>query len=142
MKPAPINLLDYFATEIALTANPEFDANHPLEFRAGDFVAEPTVLRSPSGAIERRWQVSLEIRHSLGEGVNYPYSYRVRLVGFFRAEDWLMAESEERTVRIHGASVLYGMAREIVRALTGRGPHRAVLIPTVSFYDPPPAVKG
>lgn len=137
MKPAPINLLDYFATDIALTANPGFDAKRGLEFKSADFNAEPTVLRSPTESIERRWQVSLEIRHAPGEGVNYPYAYRVRLVGFFKVEDWVALENEERTARIQGASVLYGMAREIVRALTGRGPHRPVLIPTVSFYDPP-----
>ncbi len=141
MKPAPINLLDYFATDIALRANPGFDGNRALEFKIGDFNAEPTVLRSPSESVERRWQVSLDIRYTPGEGVNYPYAYRVHLVGFFKVEDWVALENEERTVRIHGASVLYGMAREIVRALTGRGPHRPVLIPTVSFYDPPSAIK-
>lgn len=138
MKPAPINLLDYFATDIALTANPGFDANRALEFKIGDFNAEPTVLRSPTELVERRWQVTLDIRYASGESVNYPYAYRVRLVGFFKVEDWVALENEERTARIHGASVLYGMAREIVRALTGRGPHRPILIPTVSFYDPPP----
>ena len=141
MKPAPISLLDYFATDIALNANPAFDAARPLELRTGDFAATPTVLHSPVDNTERRWQVALEIKQLVGEGVNYPYAYRLVLVGFFRVEMGVPSEHEERTVRIHGASVLYGMAREIVRAFTGRGPHRAVLIPTVSFYDPPPAPK-
>ncbi|MFA6959389.1 MAG: hypothetical protein WC205_01405 [Opitutaceae bacterium] len=137
MKAAPITLLDYCATDLSFTANREFAQERPVDFRMEDFAATPTVQLSPRDNEPRRWQLTLEIKHTPVVGCNFPYAYRLVLVGFFRAEDSVTSANEERTVRIHGASVLYGMGREIVRAVTGRGPHRAVLIPTVSFYDPP-----
>jgi preprotein translocase subunit SecB len=139
MKTAPVTLLEYFVSDLSFTANREYAMDKPLEYRAGDFGATPSVLRSPTAIEQRRWQVSLEIKHVPPAGCNFPYAYRVVLTGFFRAEPDVAPENEERMVRIQGASVLYGMGREIVRAMTGRGPHRPVLLPTVSFYDPPPA---
>lgn len=138
MKAAPITLLEYFATDLSLTANRDFRADQATDFQPAHFSAEPTVLHSPTDTDARRWQVTLDLKHVPAANCNFPYAYRVVLVGYFRAESWVTTENEERTIRVHGASVLYGMGREIVRAMTGRGPHRPVLVPTVSFYDPPP----
>jgi preprotein translocase subunit SecB len=135
MKEAAVGLLDYFATDLALTTNRTFKREAQVEFKESEYVVEVSV--APSEGAEqkdRRWQVTLEVRHQPGPETNFPYSYRVVLVGQFTVATWAATE-EERTVRIHGASVLYGMAREIVRVLTGRGPYRPVLIPTVSFYE-------
>ena len=142
MKAAPITLLEYFATDLSFSATREFAPDKPIELRLEDFEAMPTVKFTPTEAEPRRWQVTLEIKHLPAGTANFPYSYRVVLVGFFRAEASVAPGNEERTIRIHGASVLYGMGREIVRALTGRGPHRPVLVPTVSFYDPPSVPAG
>ena len=142
MKAAPITLLEYCATDLSLAANRRFSSDKLIESRPEDFTAVPTVKSTPTDAEPRRWQVTLEIKHQPADTANFPYSYRVVLVGFFRAEASVAPGNEERTIRIHGASVLYGMGREIVRALTGRGPHRPVLVPTVSFYDPPSVPAG
>lgn len=32
--------------------------------------------------------------------------------------------------------MLFGAAREMIRALTSRGPHRAIIIPSTSFLPP------
>lgn len=136
MKEGIVTLLDYFATDLALSTNKAFSTEKPLEFESSEFVANVAVQKStlPEGA-ERRWQVSLDVCHQPATETNFPYSYRVALVGQFSLAPHVKAEDEERTVRIHGASVLYGMTREIVRVLTGRGPYRPVIIPTVSFYE-------
>ena len=135
MKPAPISLLEYFATDLALSANPNFAADKPTEVKEGEFGVEVKLQRASKDAGEHRWQVTLEIKHQAAPETNFPYAFRVVLVGFFSAASWVKPEDEERTVKIQGASVLYGMAREIVRAMTGRGPHRPVMLPTVSFYE-------
>lgn len=134
MKPAAVALIDYFATDLALATNRSFAADKPLQFKESEFVIDVSVKRT-DGTVEsdRRWQVTLDLRHQPGPETNFPYSFRVALVGQFTVATWAKTE-EERTVRIHGASVLYGMGREIVRVLTGRGPYRPVLIPTVNFY--------
>jgi preprotein translocase subunit SecB len=136
MKPSPISLIDYFATDLVLATNRAFSDNKKVEFIDAEFVVDVAVKRSDGSAeTDHRWQVVLEVRHQPSPATNFPYSYRVVLVGQFSVAASVMADEEERTVRIHGASVLYGMTREIVRVLTGRGPYRPVLIPTVSFYD-------
>lgn len=138
MKPSLISLVDYYATDLSFAANREYRPGEEVQFRAEDFTTVPLVQWVPTEEEPRRWQVTLEVKHEPIAGVNFPYGYRVVLVGFFHVDSAVAAEDEERFVRIQGASVLYGMAREIVRAVTGRGPHRPVLVPTVSFYDPPP----
>jgi preprotein translocase subunit SecB len=138
MKPAPVNLLEYFVTDLALSANPEFAADRSIETKEGDFDVRVRQQPAPREADDHRWQVTLEIIHQAAQGTNAPYAFRVVMVGFFKAEASVKPEDEERMVRIQGASVLYGMGREIVRAMTGRGPHRPVILPTVSFYEQKP----
>ncbi len=135
MKAAPITLVEYFATDLTLSANRNFAADKPTEVKPGEFVVEVMNQSVPTPDTNRRWQVTLEIKHQAAADTNFPYAFRLVLVGFFLVEDRVKTENEERTVKIHGASVLYGMAREITRAMTGRGPHRAVMLPTVSFYE-------
>lgn len=135
MKTAPIALLEYFVTDLALSANPDYTTEKPLETNDGDFAVKTHQQPAPKEADDHRWQVSIEIIHQAAKGTNFPYAFRVVVVGFFKCESWVKPEDEERTVKIQGASVLFGMAREIVRAMTGRGPHRPVILPTVSFYE-------
>lgn len=136
MKPSPISLIEYFATDLLLATNRAFQPDKPLQFFDADFsVAVNAVQNNDAPRNGNRWQVSVEVRHQPAPDTNFPYSYRVVLVGQFGVGPSVSDDNEERTVRIHGASVLYGMAREIIRALTGRGPYRPVIIPTVSFYE-------
>lgn len=142
MKPARISLIEYFATDLLLGTNPAFVPDQPVEFDDKDLVVVPTVKQNEKAPRDgTRWQVTLEVRHQPAPGVNFPYSYRVVLVGQFGISDNVTTEDEERFVRIQGASVLYGMTREIVRVLTGRGPYRPVILPTVNFYERKPTIE-
>lgn len=135
MKPAPISLLEYFATDLSFSANPNFAPDKPAEIKEGEFAVDARLQRIPKGTDERHWQLTLEIKHQAAPETNFPYSFRLVMVGFFNVASAVKPEDEERMTRIQGASVLYSMAREIVRAVTGRGPHRPVMLPTVSFYE-------
>lgn len=142
MKPAPVNLLEYFVTDLALSANPDFAPDRAIETKEGDFDVKIRQQPAPKAADDHRWQVTVEIIQQAAKGTNFPYAFRVVMVGFFKAESWVKPDDEERTVQIQGASVLFSMAREIVRAMTGRGPHRPVILPTVSFYEQKPASEA
>lgn len=143
MKLARINLIEYFATDLMLGTNNAFATDRPVQFEDKDLVVSVTAKKNETAPRDgRRWQVTLEIRHQPAPGVNFPYSYRVVLVGQFGVQDGVQSDDEERFVRIQGASVLYGMAREIVRALTGRGPYRPVILPTVNFYEQKPSAEA
>ena len=133
---APISLIDYFATDLSLATNHAFDPAKPLQFAESDlFIDVATKQNEQAPRDSNRWQVSLEVRHQPAPNANFPYSYRVVLLGQFGVAPTVQAADEERMVRVQGASMLYSMAREIVRALTGRGPYRPVILPTVSFYE-------
>lgn len=143
MKEGIVTLLDYFATDLVLSTNKGFSTEKPLKFELSEFLANVAVQKSTATeGTERRWQVTLDVGHQPAPETNFPYSYRVTLVGQFSIAPHVKAEDEERTVRIHGASVLYGMTREIVRVLTGRGPYRPVILPTVSFYEQKPTAPA
>ena len=135
MKPAPISLIEYFATDLAFSANPNFAPDKPTEMKESEFGVDVRLQRAPEVTEEHRWQLTLEIKCQTAPETNFPYSFRLVMVGFFSAASTVKPEDEERMVKIQGASVLYSMAREIVRAVTGRGPHRPVMLPTVSFYE-------
>jgi preprotein translocase subunit SecB len=142
MKPAAISLLEYFATDLVLGTNPSFRPDQPLQFEDKDLVIAVDAKQDATAPRNgKRWQVTLDVRHQPAADANFPYSYRVVLVGQFGVGENVKPEDEERWAKIHASSVLYGMAREIVRALTGRGPYRPVILPTVSFYEQGAAPK-
>ena len=99
------------------------------------FVCRPNFLPDPGNP--RHYQVSLTVKHPPNEGINYPYTFALVIVGFFEVREGYPQEGLERMVRITAPSLLYGVAREVVRAATGRGPFQPVIIPTVSFFEPP-----
>ena len=140
MKPAQISLIEYFATDLVLGTNHAFAPDKPVQFDNKDLHVDVSVRQNDKAPRDgNRWQVTIEIRHQPAPGVNFPYSYRVVLVGQFGISATVKPDDEERWVKVQGSSVLYGMAREIVRALTGRGPYRPVILPTLSFYEQKPS---
>jgi len=45
------------------------------------------------------------------------------------------AEKRAQLVQVTGASLAYGMAREVIANLTARGPHGTFLLPSISFLE-------
>jgi preprotein translocase subunit SecB len=135
MATPPLDLQNYFLTELQFSANKHFDPNKPLGAKQEHFACSPTFLPDPGNP--RHYQVALTVKHPPNESVNYPYTFALEIVGFFEVREGYPPEGLERMVRITAPSLLYGVAREVVRAATGRGPFPHVIIPTVSFFEPP-----
>lgn len=132
MKPSPLSLDNYFVTELIFSANKAYDPSQAGELKFDDLIVEPTCLNGEPDKHE--WQVGLRLRFQPKAEANYPYTFSLELVGFFRVLSLLPAESEERLVKTNASSMLYGAAREIIRAATSRGPYVAIILPSVSFY--------
>jgi len=60
------------------------------------------------------------------------------MIGFIRVADSVTEENIERFVRINGTSLIFSAAREIIRAVTSRGPFQPLLLPTVTFWEAKP----
>jgi preprotein translocase subunit SecB len=134
MKPAPIQLTDYFLTDLHVSANPKFDSKQdvPLEFKHFEVVLEA----APVAEEKRDWQVSLKLRHQPPAEANIPYRFSAEMVGKFIVHPTYPEGRIERFVKTNGASMLFGALREIIRATTARGPYPPLILPSTSFYEP------
>jgi preprotein translocase subunit SecB len=142
MKQSPLQLLDYWVDYIEVRANPNFDSSKEIEIlvQSIDLVAEVSEIKIDDAHFAgTAWQVSLRIEQPLPEGKNLPYSYKLDIAGLVAAHPGLKDEQLKRAVEVNGPSMLFGSAREIIRAATSRGRHAPVIIPSTNFFSPAPA---
>ena len=85
----------------------------------------------PNG--ESRYSVDLTLTAGPREGhSDFPYRLKIQLLGIFDGRD-LPEEKREALVAVNGASMLYGVAREVLLSLTSRSVGGPVMLPTVEF---------
>lgn len=138
MKHSPLQLVRYLAPEIAMSANSAFNPAKPIEAGTDQLAVQAVVAqqKAPDNFQGRSWVIEMSITQTIKEGQNFPYTFKLALVGLFLCHDGKLAnEIEERFVRTNGSSILYATARELVRSLTTLGPWGQVLLPTASFYE-------
>jgi preprotein translocase subunit SecB len=124
--------------EISCTANEQYDPAKPFEIDTSLFVVkvQPCRQEQPGGQTQHLWSVQMTVSQELKAGQNFPYHFKIVLFAFFSCSPDVPPDfDEERYVRINGSSILYGAAREVVRAMTSRGPWGELIVPTLSFYD-------
>jgi preprotein translocase subunit SecB len=138
MKPAPIYLNNYFITELSITARESFDSEKEINAKMEEFNVQEEVQKIENKDLDGSfWQVVLTVSQQPAAESNFPYEFRIVIVGLFElfAKE-LSEDKQEKIIRINGSSMLYGSVREIIKANTGRGPYESVVVPTVSFYEP------
>lgn len=144
MKLSPLDLYQYFVTAVSCTANPEYNADKPMETDSDQLAVKTSVTRTDvedNGRIG--WAIDLNLVCQPAPKRNYPYSYSIHIVGLLTSPAKVPeGVDDEKLVRVNGCSLLYGIAREIVRGQTAAGPWGEVLIPTVSFVESRQEEKG
>ena len=139
MTPAPLQLLDYWATSLRMEACPEYDAEKETGLHLDSITVQSEVRRieSPEGAgFGTRWIVGLSVEQIPCSEANIPYTFAVSLQGIVLAlPGGPEGEKLELVVKANGPAMLFGVAREMIRAVTGRGPNPAVIIPSTNFID-------
>ncbi len=139
MKLAPIQLEGYFLTEVNCQVNPQFKADKETKFAERDLEVGTGI--HPIKGRPNRWQVSLNIKLQPSAEANSPYSFGMNLIGVVC---WVGPEQPEDKIgtllRTNGPSMLYGVAREMGRDLTARGPFPPLVLPSVSFIPDAPGV--
>ena len=145
MKPAPLQLLDYWANSISMEACPEFDPSSDTTLDLESISVRHSVkqLESPDPEDKgSQWLVGLAIDQAPCDSANIPYTFSVELQGVVLALPGGPAgEKLERAINANGPAMLFGAAREMIRAATGRGPHKAVIIPSTNFLPPLSALQ-
>jgi len=139
MRSSPLQLLRYFVEEISCNSNPDYDPEKDFDFLEDQFRVDTTVAPTELDTEheDNSWMVQMSLRQQIGPNQNFPYDFKLSIVGFFLCTSNLPnGWSPEYFVKVNGSSLLYGVAREIVRATTARGPWSDVIVPTLSFYEP------
>src|SRR5260370_6646928 len=80
-----------------------------------------------------RYVVSLTVTLAACDQKPPPYVGEVQVIGFFQVDPELSADKQAQIASVNAASILYGVAREMIANVTARGPWPAVTPPCVTF---------
>ncbi|MDQ8196306.1 protein-export chaperone SecB [Coraliomargarita sp. SDUM461004] len=135
LKPSPLQLISQDTLEVAIKASKAGDA-----FGSGNIAVDREVEQSAEDP--NRWTVMLDVTLQAVEGeAAPPYTGHIKLLGFYKVHEDYRGDSD-RLIRITGASMLYGAAREMVSYITARSPNGMLTLPSISFYEEAPAKKA
>ena len=130
---SPVECKNYVVLEAHMEVNKDFDTEKPLELVLSDLEIQHSLHQGEDKPNEGIVRVHVEMKHD--QKKNVPYHVRVHLAGNFAIAAAFPAEKKEMFLKTNGASILFGVARELVRDLTSRGPHNQILLPTISFAE-------
>jgi preprotein translocase subunit SecB len=148
MKLSPLVIEGYYVKELSIAVTPKYE-NEPEYFAEVGFHFQPAATYSPDpvtfdvlGDIAQhpdepnRWRYDIQIKSHGRRKKKFPYSFDITLVGFFRIAEGLTDNNFGNLLLYANApAVLYSAAREILAAVTGRGPYPAIMLPSVTFVD-------
>jgi preprotein translocase subunit SecB len=137
MRPAQIALTSYFVRELQFSENQAFDAQKISTIEIDDL--QLTHEAKSKTEDRRSWELTLRIAVGAAPERNLPCSFLIEIIGLVRVDQSVKEENIERLIGINGISLVFSVAREIVRAVTSRGQFRPILLPTVTFWEPKPA---
>ncbi len=123
---------------IQVRANPEFEPGKAKEYDLETIQVESRVdlLKSENATEEGTvWGIFLTIEQTIPPKKNIPYEFTLEISGLVAAHPTLSGDQLERVIQVNGPSMLFGAAREILRAATGRGPYEPVIIPSTNFFQ-------
>jgi len=136
MKAAPVQLTNYFVSELQFVANQSYNRDSPTSVTAEDL--QVALQPSQKEDNKREWQITLRVALNASPESNSPYSFLIEIIGFVTVAESVAEHKIERFAQINGTSLIFAAAREIIKSATSRGPFQGLLLPTVTFWEPPP----
>jgi len=94
-----------------------------------------TAIKSGQERDPRDFLVDLEIAIDNKEGKPTPYMVDVAVLGIFKVLPSLPSEKRRDLLTVNGASILYGVVREMVVSLTSRFAAGPLTLPGMNFQD-------
>jgi preprotein translocase subunit SecB len=154
---SPFQLEGYYIREFSFAVKPGLEDTARLAMQPGlhlqvDGLFNPDELtvnmRAGGGSDpedQLRWMAVLEIESENNSEINFPYTFRVVLVGYFRLNVPQPVDDMEKVtaaIKVNATSILYSAARELIASVTGRGPFPAAVLPSVVIrFDIEPKQK-
>ncbi len=133
MKNSPLLLNRYFVSDLHCSVNREHDVSKPFQLPIDLLNVEVNYRVDSNDA--RKWQLTMSVRFQPPLEQNPPYVFTMEIVGLFEVIPTHPLEKVEQLVKVNGASILFGAAREAVRTATSAGPFQSIILPSVSFYE-------
>jgi preprotein translocase subunit SecB len=140
MRPSPLQLNDYWVDNLTFSTNYDHEPDEPVVrvISPEDLLVEVQESVNPENSLQRSCNISIALNESAA--ANFPWMFNVSLVGYFQIdEDW--PGNKDSLFSANAPAVLYSAAREALAAVSGRGPYREVLLPSVTFINLPPPEK-
>jgi preprotein translocase subunit SecB len=126
---SPLQLKTHFFPLIRLQAMPGGKNDGKTTFNR-------EVAFSPLPNKPNEWQLELTIKLASVEKTNpFIYEFEIQVIGVVELVAEVPADRRQQLAVVNGLSILYGALREMVINLTGRSPHGALMLPTLSFTD-------
>jgi preprotein translocase subunit SecB len=105
--------------------------NSDVEFGWGDGQGEDL----------RAYVMRLRLKITCEEGKPAPYRVDLETVGYFELIGEIKKSDREDIAKVNGASLLYGVLREILFSITARYPKGSLVLPSVNFHDLRSSIK-
>jgi len=140
---SPLELHSYFVTEIGCTANSRYDptASVKLEFEDLQVTATACPPNSDGNHEESMWRVLLSAKQNVLPEKNSPYNFHITIQGWFSVKKGAFPEDKiTQLIEITGSSILFGVAREMLRTVMATGPYLPLLLPSISFHPAAPVI--
>lgn len=127
-------LSHYQIESVTITPNETFDVSLPAH--TGDIQAGITI--SPHNQDHAKYLLTMDIQirpASKTEKAFFPYLVGVKGRGFFLFKEPCPNDEAQRTLRLNGASILYGLLRAQVAQITAQSIHGQFLLPAMNFVE-------
>ena len=135
LKPSPIQLLSQDVLGVRLDATVDQD-----EFGGSQLSVERET--HPIKDQPDCWALKLRIKFDAADSTHPPeYLGEIELIGYYRVHKHYK-QDPEKLIRITGASMLYGVAREMISSITARSANGMLTLPSVSFFEESPKKKA
>lgn len=140
---SPLELHSYFVTEVSCTANPKYDPAKPPQLELEDLQVETRACPPKTNGNDEQdmWRLLLTLRQNVSPEKNAPYNFFILMQGWFSVQAGaFVPEQTPQLVETTGSSILYGVAREMLRSIMATGPYLPLILPSVSFHPAAPAI--
>ncbi len=138
MQPSPLQLEAYFLKELSFSIAERLETAPTRSPKSDNIGIKVGIDAGPRDDDPFKWRCELTVESASEPDSKPPYSFRITFVGFFRVVKGYPAERVELMARTNAPALLYSAAREALVPITSRGPYPAVVLPSVTFLEPPP----